>query len=237
VPNRDIDRELLLTPITTHTTLPNLRWLFFRGVSAYLEALLPRMTTPLLEKLYIMFFNQLTVSVPHLLPFLRKIENLRFSDARFSFYNGSVVVGVYPHEASMRHAFEMVVPSSHLDWQVSSIAQVFNALSPVLSAVERLTLDYEEHRQSSEMHNEVDRMQWRQLLGSFSNVKTIHVENGLVRELSRSLQFDDGESPGAALLPELTELSYSASDDIGDAFTSFTGARQDTDHPVTLVRH
>ncbi|KAI0286290.1 hypothetical protein BC826DRAFT_1049368 [Russula brevipes] len=236
VPNRDIDRELLLTPIATHVTLPNLRWLFFRGVSAYLEALLPRMTAPRLEKLYIMFFNQLTVSVPHLLPFLRKIENLKFSGARFSFYNGSVVVGVYPHEASMRHAFEMVVPSSHLDWQVSSIAQVFDALSPVLSAVERLTLDYEEHRQSSETHNEVDRMQWRQLLGSFSNVKSIHVENGLVRELSRSLQFDDGEPP-AALLPELTELSYSASDDIGDAFTSFIGARQDTDHPVTLVRH
>jgi hypothetical protein len=133
----------------------------------------------------------------------------------------------------------MVVPSSHLDWQVSSIAQVFNALGPVLSAVERLTLDYEEHRQSSEMHNEVDRMQWLQRLGSFSNVKTIHVENGLVRELSRSLQFDDGEPP-ATLLPELTELSYSAysaSHDIGDAFTSFIGARHDTDHPVTLVRH
>jgi hypothetical protein len=141
----------------------------------------------------------------------------------------------------MRRAFEMVVPSSHLDWQVSSsIAQVFNVLtgSPVLSAVERLTLDYEEHRQSLEMHtgNEVDRMHWRKLLGSFSNVKTIHVENGLVRELSRSLQFDDGESP-AALSPELTKLSYSAGDDIGDAFTSFIGARQDTDHPVTLVRH
>ncbi|KAI0283248.1 hypothetical protein BC826DRAFT_227723 [Russula brevipes] len=50
----------------THVTLPNLRWLWlmFGGVSAYLEALLSRMTAALLEKLEIVLFHQLTFAVP-----------------------------------------------------------------------------------------------------------------------------------------------------------------------------
>jgi hypothetical protein len=46
VPNRDVERQLTRTPITTHITLPNLRMFWFRGVSAYLEAVLCRITTP-----------------------------------------------------------------------------------------------------------------------------------------------------------------------------------------------
>ena len=51
VPNGDVERQLLLTPMMTHVTLDNLRWFVFGGVSAYLEAVLPRMSIPLLEML------------------------------------------------------------------------------------------------------------------------------------------------------------------------------------------
>ena len=37
VPNRDVERQLTHTPITTHITLPNLRLFVFQGVSAYLR--------------------------------------------------------------------------------------------------------------------------------------------------------------------------------------------------------
>jgi hypothetical protein len=66
----------------------------------------------------------------------------------------------------------------------------------------------EVHSRSSEEHNEVDRTEWRKLLRSFSNVKTLRVDDGLVKELSRSLRLDDGELP-LELLPELQELTYS----------------------------
>ena len=39
-PNRDVDRQLLATPIMPHITLPNLRVFLFKGVSACLEGLL-----------------------------------------------------------------------------------------------------------------------------------------------------------------------------------------------------
>jgi hypothetical protein len=137
VPNRDV-RRLLQTPITTHATLPNLHSFMFNGVSAYLEALFPRMTAPLLENPHIGFFNQLTFSVPCLLQFMRATEIVGFSYATFRFYDAFVGVKVLHREAPRKHVFDMVVPCSHLDWQVSSIAQIVSSLDPVFSAVEHL---------------------------------------------------------------------------------------------------
>jgi hypothetical protein len=60
VPNRDVERQLMHTPIMTHITLPNLRWFRFTGGSAYMEAVIGRITAPRLEMLLIGFFKQLT---------------------------------------------------------------------------------------------------------------------------------------------------------------------------------
>ena len=85
VPNHEVEMQLLDTPTMTHITLPNLRFFAFKGVNAYLEALLPRMTTPSLEKLHINFFNQLTFSFTHFLQFISTRENLRIRSAEFRF--------------------------------------------------------------------------------------------------------------------------------------------------------
>ena len=234
VSNRDVERQLMITPIRTHATLPNLRWFSFHGVSAYMEAVVQRITTPRLEKLSIQFFKQLTFSLPRLLQFLDTAENLRFNRAEFRFYAYEIRVEVYPDEEA-EYSISMNVICYHLDWQVSCVAQIFNSLSQILSTVEHLALEHWEHNRSSEEHNEVDSAEWRKLLGSFSNVKTLRVDNGLVKELSRSLQPDDGELP-LELLPELQQLTYTGSGDTDDAFTSFIDARQNAGRPVTLVR-
>jgi len=101
--------------------------------------------------------------------------------------------------------------------------------------MEHLILEYGRYLTSSEWHNEADRTQWRELLKSFSNVKTLQVDKELVGQLSRSLLSDDGESP-SELLPELKELWYLAPRDIGDAFDAFVGARLIAGCPVALVR-
>jgi len=235
VPSRDIRRELFYTPVKTHVILPDLRWFSFKGPTAYLEALLPRMATPLLEKLQIGFFNQLTFSIPHLLQFMTTTEHLRLTNAKVTFHKEDVFVKVYPREEAKMLALYLEVGCRHLDWQVSSAAQIFRALGPVFSAVVDLTLDYQEHSLSSEWHNEADCSQWREFLGSFSNVKTLRVHHGLVRELSRSLQPDDGELL-LELVPELEVLEYSAeyNNDV-DAFSAFVDERRSAGRPVSLV--
>ena len=235
VPNRDIKRQLPHTPITTPIALPNLHYFQFRGVGTYLEALVHRITTPRLEKLRIWFFNQLTFSVTRLLQFVNATENLTFKSVKFIFFDDNVCVEVYPHDEAKMYALSIIVSCCHLDWQVSSATQIFNSLSPLFSAVEDLALEHEVHSQSSEEHNEADRTKWRQLLGSFRNVKSLRVDEGLVEELSRCLELDDEELP-LELLPELQELTYFGSRNTGEPFTSFIDARQVAGRPITLAR-
>jgi hypothetical protein len=238
VPNRDVEKQVSRMPLLEHVTLPNLRHFWFRGVSAYMEAFVRRISAPHLQKLQILFFEQLTFSIPHLVQFMNTTENLGFSDGKLQFFDEYVDLEVYPPEETEddteMYAFHIRIHCWHLDWQVSSVAQILNVLGPRFSAVEHLTLVHEVHGQSSKEHNDVDRTEWHKLLKPFSNVKTLFIDDGLVEELSRCLQLEDGEGP-LELLPELQELTYSGNGDIDDAFISFIDARQSSDHPVTLV--
>jgi hypothetical protein len=199
-----------------------------------LEEIVHRITTPRLEKLVIEFFNQLSFSVSRLLQFIDAAGNLKFEEAILSFSEKTIDVGVSPRGETKAYALIIRVFCCHFDWQLSSATQISNSLSQMFS-VERLVLHHNVHSESSEEHNEIDRTEWRKLLRPFSNVKTLRVEKGLVKDLSRCLQLEDGEFP-FELLPELQELSYFGTRDTGGAFTSFIDARRNAGRPVTLVR-
>jgi len=231
-----IEGQLTDTPTITPIALPNLRWFWYQGVGAYLEAVVRSITSSRLERLQVSFFEQLTFSVPHLLQFMNtatETRNLSFSNAKLDFSIGQVGVATYPHEgADLSHSLHIHVLCLRLDLQVSAMAQISNSLSKMFSSVERLTLSYEAHSQLSPEHNEVDRRtEWRRILRSFSNVKTLRVEYGLEAEIAHCL---GGELP-LDLLPELHELAYSRSSHTDDGFTSFIDARQNAGRPITLV--
>jgi len=235
-PSGDIRRQLLRMPITMHATLPSLRWFAFQRASGYLEALLPRVTIPLLDRLQVLFFNQLTYSIPNLQQIISDAENLRLNNCTLSFGMEYLFVVVYPHKEAglLLFTFQMNLGGKHLDWQVACAAQAFHMLRERFSELEDLTLEYRRHSISSEWNDEADRTQWRELLGSFNNLKTLCVDIELVGQLSRSLQPSDGESP-TELLPELQELSYSGGS-LDDAFMPFVDARRKAGCPVALIR-
>ena len=238
VPNRDVERQLTRTPIMTHVTLPNLRTLGLKAVNAYSEAVLSRITASRLKYLQIGYLHQLTFSAPQLRQFMGRIEGLRFDRAEVYFYSERVYVEVNPTETNIPlAAFSIIVYCWHLDWQVSSVAQNLSALGQIFSTVEHLTLVHEVHSRSSEEHNRVDRTEWRKLLRSFSNVKTLRVDDGLVKELSRCLPSSlEGLEHPLELLPELQELTYSGSGNPEGLFTPFIDARQNAGRPITLVK-
>ncbi len=202
----------------------------FQGTNAYLEALVCRIPTLRLKLLEINLFKRVTFSVPNLQHFVNMTENFSFSSAKFQFFDDNIDVKLYPQVGATMYAFSMVIYCRYLNRQVCSVAQIFNSSSQVFSTVEHLTL---ENRSFAE-HNEVDGTEWRKFLGSFSHVKTLNVDDGLVKEVSRSLQLDDGELP-LDLLPELQELTYPGSSDTTDIFTSFIDARRNIGRPVTLT--
>ena len=227
VRDNGIGEQVSHTRCITHVTLPNLRWFVFQGTSAYLEALLPGMTTPLLEKLKIALFGQLTFSVSYL-RFMNTSENLIFSRASFNFYSWGVTVWVYPHERAKMYAFYVRVLCRESDQQLFFVAQLSEVLSPVFSAVAELAIN---HYLPSTQRNEANYTQWRKLLRSFSNVKTLRMPNVLIEDLSRSLR-SDGRQP-LELLPQLQVLICPMGSDAFSA-TAFINARKVAGHPVRL---
>ncbi|KAI0278459.1 hypothetical protein BGY98DRAFT_532356 [Russula aff. rugulosa BPL654] len=211
VANHDVERQVSRIANLGHVTLPNLRHFWFRGVSAYVETF-----------------------------FMNTTENFRFGDGKLQFFDEYVDVEVYPREEAdsedetEMYGYHIRVHCWHLDWQVSSAAQILNSFGQIFSAVEHLTLVHEVHSQSSVEHDDVDRTEWHKLLKPFSNVKTLYIDDGLVKDLSRCLQLEDGEDP-LELLPELQELTYSGNGGTDVAFISFIDARRSSGHPVTLV--
>jgi hypothetical protein len=140
-----MERKLLHTTITTRITLPNLRRFGFQGANAYLEALLPWITMPLLERLRVYSINEPTYSIPHLQQLMGTTGNLRLKYARFTFYDDHVGMIVYPNKEAKMYTLDISLFGRHFDWQVDSIAQVCRMLRTVLFEVEHLVLDYERH--------------------------------------------------------------------------------------------
>jgi hypothetical protein len=237
IPNSEIKRQLSHMPITIQVTLPNLRRFKFWGNSGYLETLLPHMTTPLLQMLIVYFFNQLTFSIPRLLQFMITTEHLRFTHAKLLFYHKGVFTNLDNPLAGTGPAwstyFGANVAGRHLDWQVSSIAQILNNLHPLFSSVIDLTLDYREHTLSSELHNKVDRTLWRDILGLFRSAEILRVHKDLVGEVSHSLQLD-GEQP-LELLPELKELVCPTRSVDDKTFAPFIHDREVAGKPVKVI--
>ena len=232
--SRDAERKLLRTPIMTWVTLPNLRWLGFRGSNAYLEALLPGITTPLLKKFQVYFLNRTIYSIPNLQEFMSTARNLHFNTTTFIFSADCLIVKAYPHKGDKLYNFTMELGGRHLDSQVVSAAQVFHALRTLCLAVEHLVFEYDSPNVSSEWNREADCTRWREFLGLFGNAKTLSVDGELVGQLSSALQPGEGES-SAELLSELQELSYSATASSLTVFTPFIDARQKAGRPVTVV--
>ena len=235
IPGLDVEGQMLYSPIITLPTHPNLRSFMFEGTSDYLEALLPRMATPLLETLRIEFSGWVSFPLPHLQQFISTIENFRFSRAGLKF-SDSLSLSVRPYGVA-RLALDIEVEDVYLNRQVASAVQIINSLRISLSSVEDLTLaDANRNYVPPEWTNKVARSQCRALLRPFSNLKKLRVRGDPIRGLLCSLEAEDGESP-IELLPKLQELSHISygSGDNRDAFTKFIDYRQNAGHTVALI--
>ena len=216
------DNSVIVDPSEmAHVTLPNLRWFAFQGLVPYLEVLLPRITTPLVEKLTITLSSRLPISLPSLQQFMGASEKLMVRSARFTFFDGGVTMLGYPHEGARKYTIRVGI-SCRPYTQLFFTTQFFNALDMIRSTVECLTVA---HSLSSEVQSDLDLypILWRDFLRLFCNVKTLFADHKLIGVLSRSLRLDDGE-PRLDRLPELKELEYLADGEANDPFLAFVDA-------------
>jgi hypothetical protein len=238
IPNRDLKKQLLNLP-KTHITLSHLTKFMFRGVSSFLEGLLDRISTPLLEKFGINFFNQLTFSLPHLSQFICTTPRLKLPIARINFKKDHISIIVddnalhqHPSPAFLR----INVDCQHHGWQVDAAAQICNAMAPVLSVMHELTLRFRKHGISSNYEDEVDFTKWHDLLRPFTRLEILRVLHPmLARELFCALQSHDGECH-QDVLPQLRELAFPPHWADGEAFVAFLSSYRTTDCLIRLRR-
>jgi hypothetical protein len=96
-------------------------------------------------------------------------------------------VAAYPHGAARMYTLSVSLCGRGLDWQIASAAQVCHTFRTVFSSVEHLTIKINGIEKSSRI-TVAYRTQWRELLGSFVNVKTLFVSREYFWQLSDALQ-------------------------------------------------
>jgi hypothetical protein len=201
VPKRRFESSAQPTPIT----LPNLKVLAFRGSSTYLEGILARINSPLLSTFTIEFFNQLTFNLSHMLQFIRTTRNFKFRSTEIHFDKEFVSVTVDPHPDPVdSHQFLVKVKCQSLGWQAACVSQICHALEPLLVEVDSLKLGFHMDG-SSPWQDDVDVEKWHGLIRTFAGAKSLRLTGGLVGDLFRSLQLDEGELP-LDLLPGLKKF-------------------------------
>ena len=129
LPRPRIQMRRMESPIT-RATLPALKRFIFRGDSAYIEALLARISAPCLRKFDITLSNQLIFALPVLSRFIDVTTELRFPAAKINFNQNSLSISISGNreeEAQDDRSLHVQVNCKSLDWQVARLASRFRS--------------------------------------------------------------------------------------------------------------
>jgi hypothetical protein len=219
-------------PPPTCTLLPALTWLQFNGVCEYLEDLVVRINTPLLESLKITLFHQSIHDTARLVQLINRTPKLKALDV------AHVTFGDFDVDLTLCRAYgKQLVEISYqvVDRRVSSVAQICTSLSQAFSAnVERLYIHDTGWHWRGDIR--VENNHWLELFRPFTSVKSLHLCQAIVPLIAPALQELIGESV-AGVLPALQTLFLEDPDLSGpvqEAIGSFVSGRQFSSHPVAV---
>ena len=235
------DRKRQRPPPLTRTVLPALTRFDFKGASEYLEDFVARIDAPLLDSIYITFFLQLIFDTPRLAQFMGRtarfqelkeayviinrsgvrVETLRVSPPAWTFIN--------PETSGLK------IPCNELDWQLSSIAQVFTSFFPFIYQVEHLYLIHERPNFSNSpwisWGFNIEDVQWLEIFHPFTAVKNLYLPEKFVPSIALAMQELVGGRT-TEVLPTLQNIFLEGP--LLEGIQTFVAARQLSGHPITV---
>ena len=222
--------DQLLLPPTTRAVLPTLTYFFFHGVCEYLEDFAARIDTPQLHSISIFYLNQLVdFDVPQISRILNHSEALkRPIHCYIRLSSKSIDFGVDKTDVDIH----IGIICEGIDWQVSHLAQALSRTSFVPSHIVHLIIETN-FDPSESIPEDLDDVEWLQLLNLFSSVQTLIVRKQLTRHISRALEVIAGGVTATEVLPALDMLCLE-----GQSVSStdkFIVARRDSGRPVSIV--
>jgi hypothetical protein len=234
--SRPIRRESRRLPPLTRSVLPALIKLHFTGVSEYLEDLVARIDTPLLDCLEIALFHQLIFDTPQLTQFISRTPTLQVHGrARVDFSDLRVRV-TFPKTSSSYH-LALKILCRKPDWQLSSMAQICTSFFPrsLIHMVERLFIR-ERTNSILKWQDAIENSQWMELLHPFTGVKDLFLSKGMAPRIAPYLQELVGGRT-TEVLPVLQRLfmeELHPSKPVEGAIGKFVAARLLSSQPVAL---
>jgi len=222
-------------PPLTRSVLPALTYLYFHGVSEYLEDFLTRIETPLLGELRVVPFMDLIFHIPQLHDFICRTEGLMvpWNQAYMKFTRPMVQIIL-----GSPTRFGVEVRCERPDWQLSSMTQIFSQQLPLLSHIEHLEiregvcLEYTMWKDDSDMDSSL----WLELLHLFISVHSLYVSNLLGPPIATALE-EVGKGRTMEVLPALRNLFLEGLQPAGPvkkAMQLFVTLRRLSGHPIVI---
>ena len=170
--------------------LSHLGHFYFRGVCAYLEALVTRLDTPRVYDICLTFFHQLSYPLPSLSAFLSRTKRFGFDGVRINLYAQGAIISATPVISRQSgETFFIRIPCDHLDYQVISVAHVCDSFRPNFANMEDLFIEYHQSQLPVEWSGEVEPALWSEVLAQFHGMKTLWVSSALVSEVTQAIRF------------------------------------------------
>jgi hypothetical protein len=232
----DRDQASQPPPTLAYIILPSLTYLYFRGVTEYLDDLVAQIDVPSLRGIDITFFNQIVFDISHLPKFLSRAEQYTVLDqADIVLYTRYISVTLSSKSGTVHPTtLKLRISCSKLDWQLSALAQVCHLTLSTLSNLDRL--DIREYKYPPpDWQDDIENIQWLELFQPFTTVKDLHLSGEVASRVAPALQALAGERVADVLpgLQNLFAVGLQPSEPI-QAIGRFTAARELSGYPVAL---
>ncbi|KAN0138218.1 hypothetical protein V8E53_004107 [Lactarius tabidus] len=216
-------------PPEERVILPALTCFKYRGTSKYLDCFVARIDAPNLDDMDITLFSQPTMDALQLGRFIDRIE-VPHPNSQANIRISSHAISIHFTRPGSPAQLTLRVSCEHLDWQLSSMAQICSRFSPFLSPVEDL---YIETTNPPTVQGDMDSARWPGLIRSFRGAKDFRVTGELATAILQAL----GQERTIAMLPSLHDLCVpelrSAYGRLWEAASSFISSRW----PPSSSRH
>ena len=230
------DPEHQHPPPPTRSVLPNLGRFQFKGDSEYLEVVVAHIDAPRLKYLETILFNDIVFDTPQFTQFISRtltVEALRIAHVFFEGDAATATVESPSLTSGKSETLRVKIPCTELDWQVSSMEQVFTSCLPPLPTLDLFIHGdpyYRQHWQGN-----VENALWLRLLHPFTSVTGLCLSEEIARRIVPALQDLVGER-ATEVLPSLEMIFLEEgqrSGPVQEGIQQVVVVRQAAGHPVS----
>ena len=235
-------RESRRPPPLTRPSLPSLASITFKGINDYLEDIVAQIDAPLLDRLSIIFFHQLTFDTRQLAQLISRAPKLKgHNESRVVFSECAVRVTLLlpsqaPPEEEEEEEITLGVRCKHTDLQLLSVTQLCTVSFPLdfISRIEHLCIAESKYLSRPRWENNIQKRQWLNLLRPFTAVRDLYLSEKIVPLIAPALRELVG-SRVTEVLPALQCLfleGLRTSGPVLEAISPFVDARRLSTHPI-----